>query len=493
MGLLRRVLGWGAAIALLSLAIPAAAETVDEPLPFLADDASYPPGLAPSRILPERRYAQADGSILEEKRPETLPPQAPAFPDLAALLAPFRGAFEDRGNAIRVATDSAPQTRIQRLIAAVRAGYARDTRVEITIVRDGTTLLTFDRTTRSGALLIDDLREDSTWPAGVDASPVLVFPNPVVFRTGSRVSVMVTPDGGDRLVVDLELNVSRTSGERSFDDEALRRVAPIVDVVYVRAALPVVSGVPTELVFDGVRVVVRATRSPLPPPAGTRVLPLPRPRMGLRHATRVRPRRVPLLSADEDGGEWVRDDEVAGVPSAWTDAARRKGVRLTRVPPAIVIVDGEEPALALFDESLAAERSSRAHVATIDSEGLRLPIVEGRSFTIGMCRMIPVAVDADAEVQSHRANVVSHVDFDIAGRFAHGEWDGDELRVSLDTRSAASAVPAPQAPRTAESGGAPRDVALERVLLVSGNRAFRLGRSGDAESPASLTPVEGWR
>ncbi len=487
--------------AALSLGLPAFAETVDEPLPFLADEVSFPPGVVPRLVWPERLDVRGDGPPNSDERPAELRPQAPAFPDVTALLAAYPGAVADRDDVadargsidvVRLTPGHAHQVDVQRLLGAVRAGFARDTRVEVTVTRKGERLLHLDRSVRMGALLFDDDRTDETWPAGVDAGSLLVTPQPMVVRTGARVGLTVEPFGGTRLVVDLDLQISWSSGERAFEDAALRRVAPVVEMIHLRAAVPVVSGNETEMTLGDVRVVIRATRDAPEAPPGTRVLPLPGCAHRLSDAVRVRPRRLPLVW-DDDDATWMPAEGPPRAPATWSSAARRAGVRLVAVPPGIAVADGSPAAILRFDALLAPLRDATAYVVRDAALGFSLSSVEGRPFTLCVGRIVPIATDVDVHIRTARAVAVPRIDFEAAGLFVHGAWDDGHLALTLDERTVRDAEPRRVTPRAEEGGGAPTSVTLDAAEITEHYRSARVRGVAGEDAAVSLKRLEEWR
>jgi len=499
MGLLGRFFVLLSVVAAATVARPVSAETAEEPLPFIADDASYPRGVAPRLIWPERTEAQGDSEYEYEGAngdepddgPALLPPRPPAFPDVSALLVPFPGAATVSEDAVHVVKAHAQAPEIERLLAAVRTGYARDTRVEIDVTRGDELLLTFDRTTRMGALLLDDDRTDEMWPAGAEVSSVLVTPRPVVIRTGARVGVTVEPLDARRLVADLDLHISWVSGERAFDEAVVRRVAPIVEMIHVRTSAPLVSGQSATVQLGDVRIVIRVTREASAAPVRTRVLPLPGTGRRLAEAVRVRPRRLSVVW----DGEPAWDDDVMPprISEAWLNSARRAGVRLVSVPPGVAIADGEEAALQRFDELIAPFRAVRAHVVRDADLDLSMPVVAGRPFTICVGRIVSMVTDVFVELREARALSVARIDFEAEGRFVHGEWSGQELELSVAERT----LVAPRDTGTKDTGAKPAradvDGPMDGVRVTVGTRSMRLRGVAQENSSASLTRLEGWR
>ncbi len=486
-------------VAAATVARPVAAETAEEPLPFIADDAAYPRGVAPRLIWPDRTEAQGDAAFEYEYEngdepddgPALLPPRAPAFPDVSALLAPFPGAATVSEDAVHIVKGHAQAPEIERLLAAVRAGYSRDTRVEIDVTRGDERLLTFDRTTRMGALLLDDDRTDEMWPAGAEVSSVLVTPRPVVIRTGARVGVTVEPLDARRLVLDLDLHVSWVSGERAFDEVVLRRVVPIVEMIHVRTSAPLVSGQSATVQLGDVRIVIRVTREASAAPVGTRVLPLPGAAQRLAEAVIVRPRRLPVLSDAEP--IWRRVVDVPRVPDAWSVAARRAGVRLVSVPPAVAIADGTETALQRFDELIAPFRAASAHVVRDADLDLSIPVLEGRPFTICVGRIVPMVTDVSVELREARALAAAQIDFEAEGRFVHGEWARQELELSVAERTIVAPLDSDSASSPALPTRADVDGPMDSVRVSAGTRSMRLRGVAQENLSASLTRLEGWR
>ncbi len=500
MGFIGRMLMGATALAIAASAIPAYAETVDEAVPFLADDAAYPDAPLPRRVWStQRRAPEADDEDPAAwGRPLELP-APPPFPDLTALLAPYRGACVDEGDVVRLTVDHPLQPRIERLLAAVRVGYTRDTRVELTLQRGDERLVELDATTRPGALLLDDSGTLSQWPAGISASPVLAIPVPIEIRTGTRLAVSVVPIGGDRLLVEIDLHHSAVVGDRTFDDSGVRRVAPVLDVVHLRITLPAVSGEPTSVSVAGLEITVRATRSAATPPAGTRVLPLRDiGSRALPEALRIHPRRLwnlegSLASDDEDDAFTRRSRGVAALPREWVEAADAAGVRLTLVPPGLAVADGDEAALVRFDERLADGSGARAQVIVDGDSALSLPTVRGRPFSSAVARLVPQVVDVTTEVQTARAAPSSRLAFDVAGTFVHGEWSGDALAITLVERVIRDPRTVDARPRLEESGGASNAAVVDGSTFHSTTRSVRLTDDDAVAGAVRLAEFQPWR
>lgn len=451
--LLRPLFVLCAAIAL--TAVHAAAGPDDPALPFLGTGgATYRRGALVLPGLPQLgddalddQDLDLDDSNWDERidRESKARVSAIAFPDVGELLEGDAADVAADGS-VRLSGDAAAQRRARRRIDAVRAAYSRRVRVELRILRPGSTDLDaldadglldapppdavtvahVSRELAEGAVWCDDRRAEETVERGIDVDAVALRPDLGVLRTGAMVAVSAAFAGRGRFMARIAAHVSVHDGDLPLEHDGLVVRAPRLRFLAFAVDAPVTPGLAGRLVANGgdraerFVAVYRVTLREIPSaPSGLRAL-------GVHGWWPLTARPDELLlglaeSLDAEPAGWHERPLRRGPPVAFERAAPR-GVRLTLVHPGVVVAEGDEAALARLDDAVldAWEREQtavRATAAPDDDARIELDAFTTRAGYVAVGTCTPVAARANSEVSADSSFVAPHVQFLASGLF----------------------------------------------------------------------------
>lgn len=483
-------------------------------LPSLADDGFPVPHVAiDAPLLPTIRRSIVTDLELE---PEGMP-WSPADPDDDAGAAPggllavddlldgldvtwdldagvvtFEGADADlAGRLLAAATIAAGRSsRVEVAVVRIVPGARTPTADEVLAMRGADVVLRADRILRDGAALVVDDRETVSFPGAVEIDSNAVYAVGVLVEAGARLAVAPARLGDDRDVLRVAFHETRVDGERTFVGDHVERVAPSASVASLVFDAPARSGVADVAIADSgdpatsFAIAWRVTPRADPPiPPGVRAVSL--------HASR-RPFRVSAVPACGVSLplETVDDEDVdlstPEIPASLAEAAG-DGLAVV-VPPGLLVVSGDDAALAQFDASAARDRAADFRAARFRDGATSIPFVGEAPVRLVQGRIVPAVLAADSEIAQASAFVAHETSWVLTGRTLDVAPNG-RAAVWRATAAAPAVIDASRA-STARTFGTDTHASEDSIDRLRGAVERRSGDAREGEPPSGGVALE---